>query len=532
MSNRAEENSETQARKRFLGPCLLVAPIMEPNSMRFLARTLRAGSVLSLLVASVVSHAQTSSPTGSPLSGGLLMARAIHSGNVKLHELPLSRTLTTAITCTPAPCVMKNAQASNGTQPVNDTPVAVNPANSSQVATGGNDYNCATLQGFYASGNGGASFHHKCLAIANSSYTGGGDPVVAYDHTNNLFVGGIDCLTASCASTVIVIAKSTNNGVSFAAPIVAVNPLFPGGLADKPWLAIDTNTGSPHLNTLYISTTQFDTNSNSSIAMSHSANGGTTWSPPVALDSLQTFPSVDQFSDIAIGKDGTVYVTWLRCTSNGSGCGDTSASMMFSKSSDGGNTWTAPSLITTVLLAPNFCGAFFGCLPNSFERVSNVPVIGVDNSTTHAGYLYVAMYSYHTITSQMLVQVVHSTNGGSIWSAPVAVAPSTATGDEFFPWLSVSSTGLVGVSWLDRRNDPSNLSYMTYAATSTPGGTSFSSNNFQIAAAASNPLNDGFGGNFMGDYTGNMWGGVKLYITWPDTRNGIVAVDEIGGYLK
>src|SRR4051794_2017601 len=43
------------------------------------------------------------------------------------------------------------------------------------------------------------------------------------------------------------------------------------------------------------------------------------------------------------------------------------------------------------------------------------------------------------------------------------------------------------------------------------------------------PVNDGFGGRPMGDYTGNMWGDFKLFIAWPDTRRGTAFVDELGG---
>jgi len=77
----------------------------------------------------------------------------------------------------------------------------------------------------------------------------------------------------------------------------------------------------------------------------------------------------------------------------------------------------------------------------------------------------------------------------------------------------------VGVTWLDRRNDPANIDYEAYASFSTNGGVTFSTNK-NLATAASNPLDDGFNGYFMGDYTGNSWYGTKLYMAACDTRNG------------
>jgi hypothetical protein len=499
----------------------------------FIARlscALCAAIAICLAASSLAAQGGNSSSLNSPLSGGLLMARALRSGAVKLPGVSIAPLLNASLTCTPAPCVLNNVRASSGSRPVNDSPIAINPKNASQIATAGNDYNCGTLQGFHTSGDGGSTFHHACL-LAATGYTGSGDPFIAYDQNNNLFAGGIDCLTQSCSTTSIVISKSTNNGTSYPTPVIAVNPLYSGGIADKPWLEIDTNLASTRVNTLYLSTTQFDTSSNSTIAVSHSTNAGSTWSAAVAVDSKQIFPNVDQFSDLAVAKNGTVYVTWLRCTSNGSGCGGTAATVFFSRSTDGGNTWSAPLAVGKVNLAPNPCGAFFGCLPNAFDRVSNIPVVAVDNSTaTTAGALYIATYSYNTTTKWMRVQVVRSTNGGSTWSTPVLVAPSTAKNDEFFPWLNVSSTGVVGVTWLDRRNDASNLSYQAYAAFSTTGGTSFT--NAKLATASSNPNNDGFGGNFLGDYTGNSWTGTRLYAGWPDTRTGTASVIEVGGYQR
>jgi hypothetical protein len=269
--------------------------------------------------------------------------------------------------------------------------------------------------------------------------------------------------------------------------------------------------------------TQFATNNNSTITVSHSTNGGSTWSSAIPVDSTQTYPSVDQFSDLAIGKDGTVYVSWMRCTANGpSGdCGGTTATFYFSKSTDGGNTWSTPKAITTAKLTsdPNFC-CFYGQLPGQAEeRVSNIPVIAIDNSTgTHAGNLYVAYYTW--TGTQMKVFVAVSSNGGTTWTKK-PVAPSTATHDQFFQWVNVSRGGQVGVSWDDRRNDPSNLSYESFMAVSNNGGTSYGTN-VDLSAAPSNPLNDGFGGFFIGDYTGNAWNSTSaLYVVYTDTTTGI-----------
>jgi len=487
----------------------------------------------SLFLPSVASASSVSHPTfrlpNSPLSTGFLVAQAIHQGKLQASGHGTNSSASPNLTCTPAPCALPNVQASggNGTNIVNEDPIAANPMNNKQLLSGGNDYNCASLQGFYSSSNGGKSWKSTCMNTLSGA-SGDGDPGVGYDLNGNSYISGID--VGSTAN--IVFEKSSNNGTSWSAPAVAVSAAFSGGLTDKDWLQVDDSASSPYANALYISVTQFDASSNSEISVSHSDNGGTSWTTKL-VDTLQTYPNVDQFSDLTVGKDGTVYVSWMRCTANGSAgdCGGTTSTMWVSKSTDGGNTWSTPSQIASVTLAPDacFCG-FYGSLPNTNERVSDIPAIGIDNSTgKHAGNLYAGFYTWHK--TYMKVEVATSTNGGATWGKPVAVAPKTAKHDQFFPWLSVSKNGTVGVSWLDRRNDPSNLSYETFATVSTNGGTKFATD-LQIASVASNPLNDGFGGGFMGDYTGNVWAGKKLMISWMDTRNGTDCQDWVGGYFK
>jgi hypothetical protein len=331
---------------------------------------------------------------------------------------------------------------------------------------------------------------------------------VGYDLNNVAHAGGIQ-------NGNVVGFTSTNNGMTWSAPTTIITAKL-GYLADKPWMEIDTSSTSTFKNSLYVSTTQFASNSNSQIWVSSSHDGGKTWSS-VAVSALGKYPTVvNQFSDLAVGTDGTVYLNWIACPANGSAgdCGGTKTNIMFSKSSDGGATWSTPSVSTTTTLAPDacFCG-FYGSLPNTNERVSNLPANGAIGSGSTAN-VYVAYYNW--TGTQMQLNVVNSANGGTTWGAPVIVNPSSTKGDQFFQWLNVNSAGTVGVTWLDRRNDPSNLSYQPFAAVSRTGGTSYTAGH-ALSSMLSNPNNDGFGGGFIGDYTGNAWDGLSLYQSYMDT---------------
>ena len=480
-----------------------------------------------MLSLATIANAQTAtSPLEKlPYSGGVLMSRAIRAGRVQLSGgnalLPL---LLPAETCSPTPCVLPNVNVFPSSSPVNEVPMAVNHKNTKQLLTGSNDYSCGTVLGFDTSNDGGATWGHTCFNTISG--VGDGDPGVGYDLNGKAYISGIDG-----AAPAIDFETSTDNGKTWTTPAVAV-PSLNGGLTDKPWLEIDTNPTSKFKNSLYVSITQFDANSDSQITLTYSHNGGKTWTLGFK-GPLQTFPgTVDQFSDIAVGADGTIYLTWQRCPTSGPAgdCGGTTATMYMVKSANGGKTWTKPHAMFKTNLAPDACScAFYGSLPNTNERISNIPVIAVDNTTgVHKGNLYVAYYNWTGTYMKMMVAT--STNGGKTWTSK-AVAPASDKHDQFFPWNNVNSKGVVGISFMDRRNDAANINYEAFAAFSTNGGTSFGKN-VDLSAAPSNPFNDGFSGSFIGDYIGNGWAGVNtLYVTYTDTTAG-VDQDFLAGYIR
>jgi len=138
------------------------------------------------------------------------------------------------------------------------------------IPTGGNDYNCGSVQGFFATKDNGATFTRNCLGTL-AGQVGAGDPIVGYDRSGNVYIGGIDA-NSSFTIGQIVIAKSTNGGTTFSAPHSAVKSLS-GGLTDKEWMEIDTNPSSPFVGTIYISLTDFSPANNTQITVSHSTNG-------------------------------------------------------------------------------------------------------------------------------------------------------------------------------------------------------------------------------------------------------------------
>jgi hypothetical protein len=468
-----------------------------------------------------VLNAQNQHIFDKPYSGGYLAAKAFKEGRLQIQGNVTNRIAPPSLTCSPAPCPFTPVDASEGgSNPVNEDPIAVNPNNSMQILSGGNDYNCGNIQGFFASGDGGTTWTRVC-----SPGSGGeGDPIVGYDLNNVAHAGGIQ-------NGSVVGFTSTDNGMHWSAPTTIIGAVF-GYLADKPWMEIDTSASSAFKNDIYVSTTQFSSftsSQKSQIWVSHSTDGGKTWTSK-AVSSIANYPgTVNQFSDLAVGADGTVYANWINCPTNGptGDCGGTVTNIMFSKSTDGGNTWSTESVVGTVTLTPDTGCGFYGCLPNTFERLSDVPANAASGSGSTAK-VFVAAYTWSGTQSQ--VEVFRSKNGGTTWGPAVKVNPTSTTGDQFFQWINVNSAGTIGVTWLDRRNDTSNLSYQPFFAFSKNSGSSYSAGH-ALSSKKSNPNNDGFGGGFMGDYTGNAWNGTKtIYQSYMDTTTG-TCQDFVTGVL-
>lgn len=478
--------------------------------MRFVCRAV--GTFL-LFTAVLVAHAQDGA--GSTRDYAKPMDRSGVS----------SRSVSDVLTCSPAPCVLPAVQPSDGGFVAN-APIVANPLNPKELLLGSQNNNCPypSFLGFYVSNDGGSTWNLSCMvsfAFKNHDYDPDYNAMVGYDRKGTAFVAGFYLIEDDVSSFgFVAFQRSSDGGRTWSSPAPALGRA--DSIPDGTWLTVDTGVSSPYVNTIYISGVLDGPLSNitkNQVVVSHSNDGGANWKQ-VPVAPVQNYPENDLETNIAVGKDGTVYVTWMYCNTGPFRCNDLKGYMLFSKSGDGGNTWSKPKLMETVTLLST-------PLPNTDVGVTNIPVIGVDNSNgPNAGSLYVTAWSW--TGTFMRVGVIHSTDGGNTWSKPVPVAPADDTHDQFFPWLSVSPTGLVGVSWLDRRNDPANIDYQAFAAISTNGGLSFRPN-VQLTTSFSNPNNNGSGNNWMGNYTGNTWAGPDFVAAWMDTSNGSTTQDVVGG---
>jgi hypothetical protein len=420
---------------------------------------------------------------------------------------------TPGLTCGPAPCVLPNVQVSQSSF-ILPSSLSLDPADSQHLVTGESDLTCSSV---YVSNDGGGTWTTNCSKA-------GGWAAYAFGPRGEIKGTGTGpdrSCAPDCDENVLQFSTSSDNGVTWSNPVRSAPHALGFGVVDAS-ISIDNNPSSPRYGSIYVSGTQFgDAPLNTAIGVSHSTDNGATWKL-IAVDSPQKAPLEDSHSRMTIGGDGTVYVTWLRCAVGGSGtsCPGKPATLFFSKSTDGGNTWSAPTQMGSPMLVPNNpqCGSIvIENLPNTCWFSQNEPVIAIDNSGgAFSGRLYATFYNW--TGTFMQVVAVNSIDGGSTWSAPVPVAPASDTHDQFSPAISVSDSGMVGVTWLDRRKDPANLKYQPFAGFSRDGGASFFKN-VPLSATASNPGISQTGFTYP---VVNVWSGNTLNVLWDDTRTGSI----------
>jgi hypothetical protein len=399
-----------------------------------------------------------------------------------------------------------NVNTTQDAQAQNETSIDINPLVPEVMVGGMNDYrtspsgdvNC----GFARSSNGGLAWTAGILlGITQNNggpfdYQAAGDPAVYYaaDGTVHYVCLGFD---RGFGRSALLHVKSSNGGATWSTPVAIVQSQSVNTFHDKEMLTIDTSASSPFQGNLYVQWTQFLNNfSQSRMFITVSSDGGDTWSEPVLISGAQ---SGVQGASPAVGPDGTVYASWC------SPCGG-AARIWVNTSSDGGATWGTPVQAATLSGLP-------GSLPGNGFRVNNFPTAAVNQAT---GDVYLSYADYAAGNAD--IKFVRSTDDGATWSAPLRVN-SRPQDDQFFQWMDVSPNGRLWICYYDQSWNGTNWLDMS-CSSSTNGGVTFGEAR-RMTTVSSNPANDGFGGSFIGDYNGlAVRASRNPRPLWTDTRTG------------
>jgi hypothetical protein len=398
------------------------------------------------------------------------------------------------------------------------------PSSACQSPTGGTANTYGTIA-LFGSTDGGANWTYNCApwpAAVSGGVPGatswyGSSPTVTWDNQGRAYASYmLMSATASAWGAAIVVARSSDSGASWQNLGTVVNGIASTTQGnDKPMMTIDNTSGQAfsHPARVYVIWQAANTEK---IAFS---DDGTAWT-------TVNFPSNTGAGggNVVVGADGTVYAIWNRYNVE---------TVVFSKSTDGGATWTAPQVIAT--LALQSYGANNTPPAQDKRGVNGFGAIDVDRNpaSQYFGSLYVSFSDFPSGTTtgpDLNVYVVRSTNGGTSWSSRVKVNDDSFGATQMLPWLAVDqSDGTVNVSWYDTRIDPLNRKTQVYYARSSDGGVSFEPNVLVSTAdsAWTNGINysdensadnTSYNGNQFGDYSGVAASNRQVHPSWTDSR--------------
>ncbi len=171
-------------------------------------------------------------------------------------------------------------------------------------------------------------------------------------------------------------------------------------------------------------------------------------------------------------------------------------SVGFISSSDGGNTWSQPTVVSNQQTPNDFSTT--GAL---LRTGAGLPSVAIDAST---GQLYV-VWEDARFTGGSVNQVVlsTSTDGGKTWSAPAVVSKTPTSTPAFTTTVAVNSGGTVAVTYYDMRNPDgvtTGLPTDYWLVTSTDHGASFGNEVRITPTSFDMSIAPNAGGLFLGDY--------------------------------
>jgi hypothetical protein len=449
----------------------------------------------------------------------------------------------------------------------NEPTIAVNPLDSHLLISGSNDEqeqppcgpgpvrgaaaavnDCSFFpgvgtSGIYTSSDGGATWVNRGLLDDQASWRGtgvvsDGDPVITFGPKPDgkggfTYARGARAYYASLASIAsqkgaeyIIVSWSDDNGLTWSAPTLGQAKTSAAVFNDKNWLSVDGSPSSPFFGRLYLTWTQFRSNTatgngSEPIMVSVSADGGASFLAPKQLSPAGNNGTGNgrQGSSSAEGPDGTAYVAFEQVSAQ-----------VVTISHDGGVSWSKSAAIgpVTDIADP---------IPGSTFRTDSFPTIAADPRTGSTTVW--ASWSTATATGGRIV-VSSSSNGGRTWSAPTTVSTS-AEGYAFFQGMAAAPNGRVDLAYQAQVVvDPTaigvgNARIDAYAVSRNPSTGAWSAP-VRISTASSDPsasAQNNLQRQFMGDYNALVNDGTTAWFISTDTRHGVgcAAVDAYQRFL-
>jgi len=249
---------------------------------------------------------------------------------------------------------------------------------------------------------------------------------------------------------------------------------------------------------------------------SKTTDGGQTWSTPARI-SPQNNNMFTIGNQIAVLPDGTLVDVFHY--GKGSGRDQPNASLTgVSRSTDGGQTWSMPIQISNNPVANDVDPDTGFPLRTGADIGGGLPDIAVD---PHSGALYVVWEDSRFSGTHNDIVLSKSTDGGQTWSAPKKINQTPSPVEAFTPMVDVLPNGTVAVTYYDiRNNTPSpGLDTDYFVVISHDGGATWQESKITPASFddTTAPISRGY---FLGDYQGLANNGTAFKSVFVQTNSG------------
>jgi len=208
------------------------------------------------------------------------------------------------------------------------------------------------------------SFYSSCTGGFTRSYDGGqnflpcttvaGDPhwgTLAVGPDGELYVSGTGMTIAKSSTmqnSLQPVAWDFSRSVSLDGSLAVSTGPNPAGLLGQNWVAVDHSDGPTRGNVYMLASVERSSNPDPmDVMFSRSADGGLTWSPPVRVNDDPGTSAWQWFGTMSVAPNGRIDAIWLDTRNDATG-GYTSE-LYYSFSIDAGVTWSA-----NVALTPGF----------------------------------------------------------------------------------------------------------------------------------------------------------------------------------
>ncbi|HZD06204.1 MAG TPA: hypothetical protein VE173_14935, partial [Longimicrobiales bacterium] len=332
--------------------------------------------------------------------------------------------------------------------PLVETFLAVNPVDPTNLLVSAQSTG-ADRALLYGTWDGGATW--SPVESPTGPAFGGGDPMVTFDASGRAYFATID--------PEVHVWRSSDGGRSWTGPVVVGR----GRTADREWVAAGAAPNGG-VAPVHAAAKVRGQDGRDALLVSSSRDGGATFDPVrlVPLDSGY----LNTATGLVVRRDGSVLLAYL---ANYGRVPDPEELFRGSRwlmvSQDTGGSWSQPYPVAPNLQYGN----------RSWDRAMmglGGGGVAMDASGgPRDGWLYM---TWAAVMDRRLQNVVaRSEDGGRTWAVPVRVNHGGFDVDHSMPTVAVNGSGVVLVTWNDRRDEPGAPCFHHYASASADGARSF-----------------------------------------------------------